>query len=83
MSKIVKVLDKGGEKEKDANGKTFTTPRKVLQRYSLDAAEIVASNPDRFELVDDETPHDEDLLGNPVRRGRKKAEAAESDTKGE
>lgn len=82
MTKIVKVLDKGGEDnthDKDGNvtDKTVSAPKKVLQRHAVDAQEIVASDPDRFEILadDDETPIDEDVLGNPVKPKKRKASA--------
>lgn len=63
MTKIMKVLDKGvpGGKGKKAE------PQKVLERFSVDAHEIVASDPERFEIVADETQHDEDIQGNPTK----------------
>lgn len=82
MTKIVKVLDKGGEdhthdKEGKVTGKV-AVPGKVMLRHAVDANEIVASDPERFEILadNDETPHDEDILGNAVRAPRgKKAKA--------
>lgn len=77
MTKIVKVLDKGGQ-----DGKV-KAPRKVLERYALDAREIVNSDPERFEILEDgdETPIDQDLLGNAVRHKRGRKVEANADAK--
>lgn len=79
MTKIMKVLDKGvpGGKGKKAE------PSKVLQRFSVDANEIVASDPERFVIVDDATPHDEDIQGNPVRARDKPAKFVKNPAAGE
>jgi hypothetical protein len=69
MVAILKVLDKGHPGDKKE--KIPASPSKVLERFSVDAHEIVASDPQRFEIVDAETPHDEDIQGNPVKAAKK------------
>jgi hypothetical protein len=81
MPDFVKVLDKGGvdvhHTIKDGeivSSKEVTVPGgKVLLRFPVDAAEIIASDPNRFELADDDAAVNEDHLGNAVRTKAKKA----------
>lgn len=79
MVAIVKVLDKGEPAGKGKKGQ----PAKVLERHSIDANEIVASDPDRFSIVDPETPHDEDIQGNPVKASAKPPKYVKNPAAGE
>jgi len=62
MPRVFKVLDKG----EDGNG------AEILERYHVDAAEIVASEPKRFQILpdDDQRPATQDLMGAPIRSRR-------------
>lgn len=85
MTKIVKVLDKGGI-DKDDKGKDVKVASHVLERHAVDAQEIVAKGRGRFEILDDEddSPVDHDIQGNfnapknaKGKRGQDAAEAQE------
>lgn len=85
MPDFVKVLDKGGvdihKTIKDGevvSEKEFHAPSKVLLRFPVDAAEIIKSDPDRFEMADDDAPADEDHLGDAVPRKPTKASVKKS-----
>jgi hypothetical protein len=60
MPKVERVLDKG----EALNG------AEILERYSVDAAEIVKSDPKRFSILpdDDQRLPTQDLMGEKIRR---------------
>jgi hypothetical protein len=66
MVAILKVLDKG---EPAGKGKK-ASPAKVLERHSVDANEIVASDPERFSIVDPRLPTTKTFRATRSRRPR-------------